>query len=377
MYLRNLDLDKILKKKSILLLGPRGTGKSFYLRNQLKNLVIINLLKSSDFLRLSENPSLLEEIVETHSKKIIAIDEIQKIPMLLDEVHRLIEEKDACFLLTGSSARKLKSHSVNLLAGRAWLSRMHPLNFQELGKDWDIHKIARYGSLPVVYQSENPIEELDSYVQTYIEAEIKAEGLIRKLPSFSRFLKTAALSHGELLNFQNIASDSGVPATTIKEHYHILEDTMIGYTLQPWLESKKRKAIQTAKFYFFDLGVLNFLSQTFPEGTESPTWGNRFETILLNEIRCVENYQRRKWGLHFWRSTSQLEVDLLWGPLAIEIKSTKKVSSKHLAGLKALKEEKVFKHHYLISQDDLERKIDGITIINYKTFLNRIWQGLI
>lgn len=377
MYLRNLNLNKILKKKSILLLGPRGTGKSFYLRNQLKNLFIINLLKSSDFLRLSENPSLLEEIVEAHSKKIIAIDEIQKIPMLLDEVHRLIEEKDACFLLTGSSARKLKSHSVNLLAGRAWLSRMHPLNFQELGKDWDIHKIARYGSLPVVYQSENPIEELDSYVQTYIETEIKAEGLIRKLPSFSRFLKTAALSHGELLNFQNIATDSGVPATTIKEHYHILEDTMIGYTLQPWLESKKRKAIQTAKFYFFDLGVLNFLSQTFPEGTESSTWGNRFETILLNEIRCVENYQRRKWDLHFWRSTSQLEVDLLWGPLAIEIKSTKKVSSKHLAGLKALKEEKFFKHHYLVSQDDIERKIDGITIINYKTFLNRIWQGLI
>ncbi len=305
MLKRNLDLLKLLKKKSVLLLGPRGTGKSFYMRNQIDNLFILNLLKSSEYLSLSQNPSSLEGILEAHPNRIIAIDEIQKVPALLDEVHRLIEEKNGRFLLTGSSARKLRAGSVNLLAGRAWLARMFPFNYFELGKKWNLEKALRFGTLPVVYQSEDPMEDLDSYIQTYIEAEVKAEGLVRKLPAFSRFLKVAALTQGELLNYQGISSDAGVPVTTIKEHFQILEDTLIGYTLAPWLESKKRKAIQTGKFYFFDNGVVNFLSELFPESENSPVWGNRFETLIINEIRCAQYYQRRKWGFNFWRSTSQ------------------------------------------------------------------------
>ncbi|MBK7960309.1 MAG: ATP-binding protein [Bdellovibrionales bacterium] len=377
MFTRNLDLSTLLKKKSVLLLGPRGTGKSYYLRHQVEKIHIINLLKSSDYLSLSQDPSKLEGILDAHPKQIIAIDEIQKVPALLDEVHRLIEEKNGRFLLTGSSARKLKAESVNLLAGRAWLARMFPLNFHELGNEWNLDKAIHFGTLPVVYRSEDPIEDLDSYIQTYIEAEIKSEGIIRKIPSFSRFLKTAALSQGELINYQNASSDAGVPASTIKEHYQVLEDTLIGYTLLPWLESKKRKAISTAKFYFFDNGVVNLLSNSFPESEDSPVWGNRFETLIINEIRCAQFYQRRKWNFNYWRSTSQFEVDLIWGDFGIEIKSSRKVTGKHLVGLRALQEEKKLKKFFLISRDPVERVEDNILLIHYKEFLKRMWVGSI
>ena len=372
---RNIYLQQVLKKKSVLLLGPRGTGKSFYIRNELENIHVINLLKSSEYLPLSNNPSLLEEIVAAHNGKIIVIDEVQKIPALMDEAHRLIEEKGTRFLLTGSSARKLSSSGANLLAGRARLARFFPLNTYEL-KKWDLKKILTYGSLPAVWNSEEPNEELDSYIQTYIEAELKSEGIIRKVPAFSRFLKQASLHSGELLNFQNISSDAGVPVSTIKEHYKILEDTMIGFTLEPWLGSKKRKAIATAKFYFFDIGVLNFISETFPESVSSPIWGSRFEHFIVNEIRCANFYQRRKCSLNFWRSTSQFEVDVIFGKTAIEIKSTSKVTEKDLKGLYALKEENLLSKYILVSSDPVERVKDGIHIIHYKKYLEKLWAGV-
>jgi predicted AAA+ superfamily ATPase len=376
---RNLHLDEVLKKKSVLLLGPRSTGKSYYVRNQLDHVFTINLLKSSDFLALNENPSSLEDIVALHKGQIICIDEIQKIPSLLDEAHRLIEEQKVRFLFTGSSARKLKARGVNLLAGRAWLANMFPLNSDELTrggeKVWSVGQLLKYGSLPQVWTSREPWEELDSYVQTYIDLEIKSEGTIRKIPQFVRFLKTAALSSGELINYANVASDAGVPATTVKEHYQILEDTLVGSTLEPWLESTKRKAIATGKFYFFDCGVLNQIAGVFPQSENDPTWGQRFEQFIINEVRCANSYQRRKKPIHFWRSTSQFEVDLLFGKTAIEIKSTRKVSEKHLKGLKALAEEKSHKEFILVSQDSLDRKVDNIFVLNFRTFLSQLWKG--
>jgi predicted AAA+ superfamily ATPase len=376
-YKRNLNLQQLLRKKSILLLGPRSTGKSFYVREQLENVFTINLLKSTDFVKLSENPSVLEEVALANRNKIICIDEIQKIPALLDEVHRLIEEKKIRFLLTGSSARRLKSTGVNLLAGRAWLSTMCPLNTFEVShsEDYQLAKFLNFGSLPSVWTSEDPVEELDSYVQTYIDQEIKTEGLVRKIQPFLRFLKTAAIHSGELVNYANIASDSGVPASTVREHYQILEDTLIGYTLEPWRESKKRKAIATGKFYFFDIGVINQISAMFPESEDSATWGNRFENFVINEVRCANFYQRRKQTLNFWRSASQFEVDLIFGPIAIEIKSTRKVSEKHLSGLKALAQERQHKEFILVSRDTLERKHGNISLMYYRKFLERLWNG--
>ncbi len=377
-YLRNINIAELLIKKSILLLGARSTGKSFYIRNQLTNIHYINLLKSSDYLLLSSKPDELENIVKLHKDKIIVIDEIQKIPELLDEVHRLIEEQGIRFLLTGSSARKLRSHGVNLLAGRVWPAKMFPLNIFEImdkENDFNLDKLIRFGSLPQVWNSSDPIEELDSYIQMYIDMEIKAEGIIRKIPAFSRFIKTAALSSGELLNFQNIASDAQVPPSTVKEHYRVLEDTLIGYNLEPWTNSKKRKAISTSKFYFFDIGVLNFISNVRPPSEDSKEWGNRFEHFIINELHCINFYQRRKYTLNYWRSTAGHEVDILFGENAIEIKSTKHVSQKHLKGLKALKEENIFKRYIMLSRDKNERIIDGIECLYYKHFLVQQWSA--
>jgi predicted AAA+ superfamily ATPase len=375
MYKRKIDLQALLKKKSVLLLGPRSTGKSFYVRNQLENVFVINLLKNEDYLKLSVNPSLLESVIKPHKDKIIVIDEIQKIPELLDEVHRLIEDFEIRFLLTGSSARKLKGQKVNLLGGRAWPAQMFPLSFCELGQDFDLNKILNVGSLPQVYKSEDPQEELSAYVQLYIDAEIKTESLVRKIPSFVRFLHGAAVSSGELIHFQNIASDTENPAPTVRHHYSILEDTLIGFQLAPWLESKKRKAIQTSKFFFFDMGVLNqILNLNVQEN--SNLFGNRFEHFIVNEIRCALSYQRRKIEPYFWRSTAGHEVDCVFGNTAIEIKASRRISEKHKKGLLALREEKKHKEFFVVSLDPSETLDEnGIRTLPYLTFLKKLWEG--
>jgi len=375
-YNRNIGIDKLLLKKSVMLLGPRSTGKSFYIKHQLTNIHYINLLRASEFLLLSSNRDELENICRLHPNKIIVIDEIQKIPELLDTIHNIIETDHRIFLLTGSSARKLKSSGVNLLAGRAWLSRMSPLNYSEIvnkDKNFNLSRLVKYGSLPQVWTSDFPEEDLDSYIQSYLEMEIKAEGIIRKIPAFSRFLKASALTSGELLNYQNISSDAQVPATTVKEHYQILEDTLIGYTLTPWTSSTKRKAITTGKFYYFDNGVLNFLSGITPQSEDSTEWGNRFEHFIINEFLTLNNYKRKRKSINFWRSTAGHEVDLIFGDTAIEIKSSKNISSKHLKGLKALKEENKLKRYILISRDQNERIIDNIECRHFENILKEFW----
>lgn len=377
-YSRNIQLNQLLAKKSVMLLGPRSTGKSFYIKNELTNIHYINLLRASEFLLLSNNRDELENICKLHPDKIIVIDEVQKIPELLDTVHNIIEADNRIFLLTGSSARKLRGSGVNLLAGRAWQARMYPLNFSEISAHdsmFNLNKLIRYGSLPQVWTSDYPQEELDSYIQTYIELEIKAEGIIRKISAFSRFLKAASLTAGELLNYQNISSDAQVPPSTVKEHYQILEDTLIGHTLTPWTGSNKRKAITTGKFYFFDIGVLNFLSGITPQSEDSTEWGNRFEHFIINELVTLNSYKRLKHSMHFWRSTAGHEVDLIFGDTAIEIKSSKNISAKHLKGLKALKEEGIFKKYILLSRDTNERDLDGIKCRYFENYLNELWNN--
>lgn len=262
-----------------------------------------------------------------------------------------------------------------MLAGRTWLANRFPFNDCELTSVqqniFNLEKMLCYGSLPQVWLSDDPLEDLDRDGQTYVDIEIKAGGTIRKIPQFVRFLKTAALSAGELITYSNISSDSGVPASTVRDHYQILEDTLIGYTLEPWLESKKRKAISTAKFYFFDNGVLNQVVGHFPKHDEDVVWGSRFEHFIINEVRCANSYQRRKKSLNFWRSTTQFEVDLLFGKTAIEIKSNRKATDNHLKGLKALQEEKSHAELILVTRDPLERKQESIHLMYYENFLKR------
>lgn len=375
-YKRILRLPELLKKKSFFLFGPRSTGKTTLIRDQLGDSVeVVNLLESDQYLRLSARPSLLGEMVAHSRKKIVIIDEVQRVPELLNEVHHLIESKSVKFLLTGSSARKLKSGHSNLLAGRAWTANLFPLVYPELKGSFDLDRILRYGSLPQVYGSKYPAEELKAYVRTYLYEEIQAEGLVRKIPQFSRFLQTAALANGQLLNFAQLSSDCGVPASTLKEHFQILQDTLVGFYLPPWRKGKKRKSIGTAKFYFFDNGVTHALSGTQTIERNSDLFGKSLEQWLMNEVRAYLSYRRRDEEMTFWRSTHGDEVDLIIGDdTAIEIKSTNKVNARDLSGLLKLKEEGRFKRLLVVSQDKIEgRNSEGIERLHLLSFLEKLW----
>jgi predicted AAA+ superfamily ATPase len=372
---RELKLAPLLAMKSFFLFGPRTTGKTTLIRRQLaKTAFIIDLLDSRYFLRLSGAPHELESLIAANAADIIVIDEIQRIPDLLNEIHRLIEAKKLTFLLTGSSARKIRRGKANLLAGRVWNAGMFPLIHREV-PDFDLNRYLRYGGLPGVYLSEHPEEELDAYVNTYLKEEILAEGLIRRLPPFSRFLKTIALANGEMINFTKLANDSQVPPSTVTEYVGLLEDTLIGFLLPAWIESKKRKAIKTGKFYFFDPGVTHTLAGTQTLDRNSNLYGKSFEQFIGMELRAYMSYKRKKLPLTYWRSKSGHEVDFLIGTkTAIEVKASKKISKNDLKGLRYLKEEGVFQNLLLVSQDPVSIRTDDILCIPWQRFLSDLWK---
>jgi predicted AAA+ superfamily ATPase len=377
MYLqRILSLNELIKKKSFFLFGPRATGKSSLIREQLSdNVLVINLLKSDLFLRLSAEPGLLIEIIATRKDKetIVVIDEVQKIPILLNEVHRLIEEENIRFLLTGSSARKLRKTDTNLLAGRAWEAHLFPLVKAEI-PDFSLERYLTYGGLPVVYLSENPREELIAYVDTYLKEEIQAEAVVRKIQSFSRFLQMSALTSGQILNFASLASDTGVAAATIREYYQILDDTLIGFFLSAWTKTKKRKAVSTAKFYFFDVGVMHQLSGIKTVEPNTEIYGQAFEHFIVMELKAYLSYARKNLTLSFWADQNKHEVDFIIGDeVAVEVKTTKMINAKHLKGLKALQEENICKKYFVVSFDKIHRIHEGIEIIFWEAFLDLLW----
>jgi predicted AAA+ superfamily ATPase len=376
MYLkRTLQLDRLLSQKSILLLGPRATGKSSLIREELQSdAFIINLLRSDVYLRLIQYPWELEDMIKSKSdaQKFIVIDEIQKIPLLLNEVHRLIEEEHYTFLLTGSSARKLKQQNVNLLAGRAWSARLFPLTYQEIPQ-FSLERYLQYGGLPSIYLSSNPQEELIAYVDTYLKEEIQNESLVRKVGAFSKFLSVAGCANGQIINFANMASDTGIPASTIREYYQILQDTLLGQVLPAWTKSVKRKAIATAKFYLFDLGVANQLARRKAIDFSSEVYGILFEHFIFNEILAAVNYTRSHHNLNYWRSTSGFEVDFIIGDkIAVEVKTCKKVQERDLKGLRALMQEQICTRYIIISFDEIARKTEGIEVMHWTTFIKEL-----
>ena len=375
---RLLDLNDLLKKKSFFLFGPRSTGKSTLVKEQLLNSAgIIDLLDSRLFLRLSSAPHEIEEIIDALEASLVVVDEIQRIPELLNEVHRLIENRKIRFLLTGSSARKLKRGNANLLAGRVWEARLYPLTWKEI-PEFNLERYLLYGGLPSVYLGEYPEEELDAYVNTYLKEEIMAEGLIRNLPPFARFLKTISLANGEIVNFTKLGNDCQVAASTVREYISLLEDTLVGFLLPAWIESKKRKAVKSGKFYFFDPGVTHALSGTQTLDRNSDLYGKSFEQFIGMEIRAYLGYKRLKSSLSYWRSTHGHEVDFLIGDkIAIEVKSSQRITSADFKGLKVLSEEEIFSDFYLVSQDPVETKKNNIYTIHWKNFLEKLWQGKI
>ncbi len=374
---RILNLPNLLSRKSFFLFGPRATGKSTLIKQQLSaSTTVIDLLDSRLYLRLLNSPHDLESIIHSDNKSgIVVIDEIQRVPELLNEVHRLIENKKLTFLLTGSSARKLRRGKANLLAGRVWEARLFPLTWKEI-PDFNLERFLRYGGLPPVYLSKYPDEELDAYVNTYLKEEIMAEGLIRKLPPFSRFLHAAALINGEMINFSKLANDCQVPPSTVTEYVGLLEDTLVGFLLPAWTESTKRKAISTGKFYFFDPGITHTLAGTQTLDRNSDLYGKSFEQFIGMEIRAYLSYKRRKLQFSYWRSTHGYEVDFLVGrETAVEVKASQKISQRDFKGLKALEEEKIFKNYILVSQDPINTRDDNFQALYWKKFLDNLWAG--
>jgi predicted AAA+ superfamily ATPase len=380
MFDRYLNLKSFVKLKSLLFLGPRQTGKSTLLTKEFPNAHFINLLESDTYREYYTYPERLREKLPTPNG-VVVIDEIQLVPQLLNEVHLLIEKhKNLKFILTGSSARKLKGSSVNLLAGRAWPIHFHPLTSQdlELKNDKDWLRYLNRGGIPVIFESQFPSKDLSAYIGTYLQEEIKAEGLVRSSERFSRFLDVASFCNGEVLNFAKVASDCGVPARTVREYFSILTDTLLAYLLSP-LKTSKRKNVATSKFYLFDLGVTNHLLHREINSEDSENFGKVLEQLIFLELKAYIDYKLCDEKIYFWRTHEQKEVNFVVSrKLAIEVKASKNTSLRDFKNIDLLTEEKSLKkiQKILVCREKGIRKIDSNTlVINYREFLKRLWKG--
>ena len=370
---RLLDLPGLLAKRSHFLFGPRQTGKTSLVHHSLKGAKVYDLLDTSVFLTLSRNPGRLAEELKPRDS-ILVIDEIQRLPILLNEVHRLIETRGIRFLLTGSSARKLRRGGVNLLGGRARTKNLHPFTWKELGGRFDLARAMARGLLPSIYFSDDPQADLQAYTGLYLQQEIIAEGAARNVPAFSRFLKVAAHCNATIVNFTNVANDAQVARTTVYEYFEIMKDTLVLHELSPWRKTKKRKPLASSKYYFFDVGVAASL-QGRPFRTGTPEFGEAFETYLMHELSSYTDYESGE-ALGFWRSTSGFEVDFILGDhTAVEVKAKENVSPQDLRSLRALAEEKMLKRYLCVCLEPRPRKTEGVAVLPFRVFLEALWSG--
>ena len=372
--------------QSAFLWGARKTGKTTYLKAHFPKSVWFDLLDTDLFISLSRQPSLLrEQILALESSKLqkpIIIDEAQKVPLLFDEVHRLIEEKGLSFILCGSSARKLKRGQANLLGGRAWRYEMLPLTFSEI-EDFDLLTALQRGLIPSHYLSIDPKRSLQSYVNDYLKEEIREEGLTRNLPAFTRFLDAVGYSNGELINRANIARDCGVDSKTVKEYFQILVDTHVGFFLEPFKKRQSRQSISaTPKFYLFDVGVAGQLAKRSLVALEGSEAGHAFEHFIISEVRAYNSYENLEFETFFWRTKTGMEVDLVIQNgniiIPLEIKVKKRVDKNDLKGLKSFQDEFDIPEGILVCQEKSPRTVEiengrTISILPWKAFLEQLW----
>jgi len=374
---RDLDLRSITAERSCFLFGPRQVGKSMLIRQTAPPGVrVVNLLDHRVWLELNADPTRLRQELEAANVRdaLVVIDEIQRLPELLNEVHLLIETRGLRFLLTGSSARKLRRSGVNLLGGRARSRHLHPFSWKELGPRFDLVKALNRGLIPSIYFSREPDEDLRAYAGTYLKEEITAEGLTRNVPSFARFLEVAAACSGKMINKTEVANDARVPRTTVIDYFEILKDTLVGRELPAWRRSQKRKAIETAKFFLFDTGVTRALRKAPPIVERSQEFGEALEHFLFHELATWIDARRPGIDLHYWRSTSGFEVDFILGEAtAIEVKATRNVSPRDLRGLTALEEEGRMRELILVCQESTPRRVGGVLVLPWQVFLERLW----
>jgi len=370
---RTLDLPALIQKKSHFLFGPRQTGKTFLIRRTLQGVPTYDLLDHATYLALGQRPGRLGEEL-TPRDRVVVIDEIQRLPDLLNEVHRLIEERGIRFLLTGSSARKLRRGGVNLLGGRARTKYLHPLTARELGSRFDLPRAVERGTLPSIYFSDNPRADLEAYAGSYLQQEIVAEGATRNIPAFSRFLRVAAHSNATIVNFTNVANDAQVPRTTVYEYFEILKDTLVLHELPAWRKSQRRKPLASSKFYFFDVGVTAAL-QGRRLRPRTPEFGEGVETYLMHELVAYRDYVSDE-PLSYWRSTSGFEVDFILGDhTAVEVKAKETVSPQDVKSLRALAEERKLKRYICVSLEARPRRVEGIALLPVQEFLDALWGG--
>ncbi len=360
---------------SIFLFGARQTGKSTFLRQRFPGSIYIDLLDTAIRERFSRRPSLLYEMLsDKEAKTLVIIDEIPEVPQLLNEVHRLISERGLVFILCGSSARKLKRKGYNTLGGRAYPVYLFPFVSGELPQ-FDLQHALTYGMLPPHYLAKNPRRRLSAYIDVYLKEEIKEEALVRNLHSFQRFLEVAALTDGEIVNYNNIAQDCGVSANTVSNYFDILEDTLLGFRVPAFTKAMKRRLMQAPRFYYMDVGVANHLlhRQELVRGTAE--YGHAFEHLIIQELRAWLAYRESNEQLSYWRTYAGQEVDAVIGDarVAIEIKSVTEVLPRHLKGLKAFAADYPQSRRIIVSLDPIERRQDDIECIPVLHFLNRLW----
>lgn len=385
---RVLDIAELLKIQSLFLFGARQTGKTSYILNQLEDDIVmhVDLLDTSRQSSYIRNPGLLASEIRAldRNEGLIVIDEIQLVPVLLNEVHRIMESSSFSFLLTGSGVRRLMHAGVDLLGGRAGQIIFHPLVWPEIkDKDYSLEHIFSSGLLPRMYLSGNSGRLLSSYCGSFLINQVQSEGLVRNMPAFSDFLTVAALSSGQQLNFANIASDTGMSVNSIKAWYGILSDMLVGYEIPAFTSSIKRKATAISKYYIFDVGVLRSLMSISPPEENSGQFGNFFEHYICHELVSYIDYHGampHDRGLCYWRSRSGYEVDFVFrNQVAIEVKTTRSVDErKDLKGLRALMEEGIFEKFIIVSREERKRRTeDGIWIYPFKDFLDELWSGKI
>lgn len=374
----NIDLPP---GQSAFLWGARKTGKSTYLKEKFPGSLVFDFLKSDLFIEFSKNPSLLREQLLAQSEAVlrhpVILDEVQKIPQILDEVHWLIENKGLQFILCGSSARKLKRGQANLLGGRAWRYEMFPLTTVETGSV-DLLRALNHGLIPAHYLQNNYKRSLKAYVRDYLKEEVFNEGLTRNIPAFSRFFDAMGYSHGELTNYSNIARECGVDSKTVKEYYQILIDTLLGIMVEPFKRRKNRQTISKAsKFYLFDVGVAGAITNREIHEEKGELFGKAFEHFILMQIAAHSSYSELAYEINFWRTKSGMEVDFILGKgeIAIEVKGSSRVDNRDLKSLSAFIEEYSPRKAFVVCNEKAKRVHGQITVIPWRMFLDDLWEG--
>lgn len=375
---RLLQLD-LPQSQSAFLWGPRKVGKSTFLKTIFPESPVYDFLKTDLFLELVRAPYLLRERLEASSQDLtrvpVILDEVQKVPAVLDEVHWLIENRGMKFVLCGSSARKLKRGGANLLGGRAWRFEMHPLTSRELG-EVDLLRALNHGLVPIHYLQGDATRSLRAYVQDYLKEEIFDEGLCRNLTAFSRFFDAVGFTHGQLVNYSNIARDCGVDSKTVKQYFSILEDTLLGFHLPPYAGRPGRQVVTAApRFYLFDVGIAGALTGRRIDKARGEEFGRAFEHFILMEVKAYNSYGELGVPIAFWRTKNGLEVDLVLGrgEVAVEVKGTSRVDNTELRGLRAFVRDHSPRRALVVCNEGARRISDGIEIVPWREFLGELW----